>query len=306
MLGQREDELVGLDYHQVWSDDERVKLAGLLEEAMPWSGRVTREIRLVIGGQFKTFEVKITSMRDSSGDVSGRVIVLEELTELIKAKQLGAWRDAARKIAHEIKNPLTPIRLSAERMLRKHESGNEGLGSSIEEGVTIIKREVESMKSMVDEFSRFARMPNPKPAEVDLANLVSETLRLYEGIKQGVKVEAWIDPTVESAWFDGEQIKRVLINLLDNAIEATDPPGSVRVDATRRDGLLEIQVADTGRGIPEDAKEKLFLPHFSTKGRGTGLGLAIVHRIVSEHNGTIQADDNQPQGTVFTINLPLQ
>ena len=306
MLGQREDEMVGLEFRQVWADTERIKLAQLLEEAMPWSGRVTREIRLVVGGQWKTFEVKITSMRDATGEVSGRVIVLEELTELIRAKQLGAWRDAARKIAHEIKNPLTPIRLSAERMLRKHESGNEGLGSSIEEGVAIIKREVESMKSMVDEFSRFARMPYPQPAEVDLTKLVAETMHLYEGIKQGVDVDARVDPAAETAWLDGEQIKRVLINLIDNAIEATEAPGEVRVEAAQRNGNLEIRVSDTGRGIPDDAKEKLFLPHFSTKGRGTGLGLAIVHRIVSEHHGTIKADDNVPRGTVFTIHLPLQ
>ncbi len=306
MLGQREDEMVGLEFREVWADTERIKLAQLLEEAMPSSGQVRREIRLVVGGQWKTFEVKITAMRDATGEVSGRVIVLEELTELIKAKQLGAWRDAARKIAHEIKNPLTPIRLSAERMLRQYETGNEGLGSSIEEGVTIIKREVESMKSMVDEFSRFARMPHPQPAEVDLTKLVAETMHLYEGIKQGVEVDAWIDPTVETAWLDGEQIKRVLINLIDNAIEATEAPGKVRVEAAQRDGQLEIQVADTGRGIPDDAKEKLFLPHFSTKGRGTGLGLAIVHRIISEHHGTIKAVDNLPRGTVFTIHLPLR
>ena len=222
----------------------------------------------------------------------------------IRAKQLGAWRDAARKIAHEIKNPLTPIRLSAERMLRKHEAGDADLGGSIEEGVEIIKREVSSMEAMVDEFSRFARMPQPPPTEIDLADLVTETMRLYEGIKQGVEVEAEVDPDTGTAWLDGEQMKRVLINLLDNAIEATDAPGRVKVSAARRNGSLQIHVADTGRGIPEDAKEKLFLPHFSTKGRGTGLGLAIVHRIISEHRGTIRADDNRPHGTVFTIRLP--
>ena len=245
-------------------------------------------------------------MRDPTGDVSGRVMVLEEHTELIKAKQLAAWRDAARKIAHEIKNPLTPIRLSAERMLRKHESGDTDLGGSIEEGVEIIKREVSSMESMVDEFSRFARMPQPQPTEVNLVELVNETLRLYDGIKQGVEVEAEIEPDAASARLDGEQIKRVLINLLDNAIEATDAPGLVKVSAAKSNGGLRINVADTGRGIPEDARDKLFLPHFSTKGRGTGLGLAIVHRIVSEHQGTVQADDNEPRGTVFTITLPSQ
>jgi two-component system nitrogen regulation sensor histidine kinase NtrY len=304
MLSQREDELLGRDMRDAWSDPERGKLLTLLEEAMPWRGRVTREVRLWIGGRWRVFEVKITSMREPGGEVSGRVMVLEELTELIKAKQLAAWRDAARKIAHEIKNPLTPIRLSAERMLRKHQGGDKGLGGSIEEGVEIITREVASMEAMVDEFSRFARMPQPQPSEVNLRDLISETMRLYDGIKQGVVVEADVDPTTGSVWIDGEQMKRVLINLLDNAIEATEAPGRVRVSAQKSNGSLLINVSDTGRGIPDEAKEKLFLPHFSTKGRGTGLGLAIVQRIISEHHGTIQADDNAPRGTVFSIRLP--
>jgi signal transduction histidine kinase len=159
---------------------------------------------------------------------------------------------------------------------------------------------------MVDEFSRFARMPQPKPSEVDLGDLVTETMRLYDGIKHGVEVEAEVDPGTGSVWLDGEQMKRVLINLLDNAIEATEAPGTVRVSAVKSNGSLLINVADTGRGIPDEAKEKLFLPHFSTKGRGTGLGLAIVQRIVSEHHGTIQADDNSPHGTIFSIRLPAK
>ena len=306
MLAQREDELLGRDMRDAWDDAERGKLLILLEEAMPWRGRVTREIRLWIGGRWRVFEVKITSMRDPGGEVSGRVVVLEELTELIKAKQSAAWRDAARKIAHEIKNPLTPIRLSAERMLRKHEGGDAGLGGSIEEGVEIIKREVDSMEAMVDEFSRFARLPQPQPSEVDLEDLVNETMRLYEGIKQGVEVEAEIDPRTGKVWLDGEQMKRVLMNLLDNAIEATDAPGLVRVAAAKNNGSLTIDVSDTGGGIPDEAREKLFLPHFSTKGRGTGLGLAIVQRIVSEHHGTIQAGNNTPRGTIFSIRLPAK
>ena len=117
-------------------------------------------------------------------------------------------------------------------------------------------------------------------------------------------MEARIDDTAHSAWLDNEQIKRALINLLDNAIEATDPPGTIAVSATKTNGHLQIRVADSGRGIPSEKKSKLFLPHFSTKRRGTGLGLAIVHRIVSDHLGTIEVDDNQPRGTIFTITLP--
>ncbi|MEE8137445.1 MAG: ATP-binding protein, partial [Thermoanaerobaculia bacterium] len=199
-----------------------------------------------------------------------------------------------------------PIKLSAERLLRKYQQGGADLGAALEEGVEIITREVEALKGMVDEFTRFARMPRPRPTEVDLKKLLEETLNLYEGLKPGVEIESRIDASADKAWLDGEQLKRALINLLDNALEATEPPGRVTVSAQKLNGSLQIRVADSGRGIPGRTKDKLFLPHFSTKGRGTGLGLSIVHRIVSEHHGTIRADDNHPRGTVFTIELPQQ
>jgi two-component system nitrogen regulation sensor histidine kinase NtrY len=162
------------------------------------------------------------------------------------------------------------------------------------------------MKSMVDEFSRFARMPRPQPTEVDLRQMVEETLSLYQGLKPGVEVRGQIGSNAKKARLDGEQMKRVLINLLDNAIEATEPPGRVTVSVHKLNGRLKIEITDSGKGIPAQAKDKLFFPHFSTKGRGTGLGLSIVHRIVSEHHGTIRAHDNKPQGTVFTIHLPQE
>jgi two-component system nitrogen regulation sensor histidine kinase NtrY len=231
-------------------------------------------------------------------------VVLEDLTELIQAQQLAAWSEAARRVAHEIKNPLTPIRLAAERLLRKHAEGDPQLGQALEDSVEIIVREVETMKRMVDEFSRFARMPRPQPAEVDMERLLEETLHLYRDLKPGVEVAGEVAPAARQARLDGEQIKSALINLLDNAVEATAAPGQVEVRVAARDGHLEIQIADTGPGIPPEAKSKLFLPYFSTKGRGTGLGLAIVHRIVTDHHGTIRVDDNRPRGTVFTIALP--
>ena len=224
--------------------------------------------------------------------------------ELLEANRLAAWNEAARRIAHEIKNPLTPIRLAAERMQVKKAQGDPGLDKAIDEGVEIIVREVEHLKEMVDEFSRYARMPRPRPVEVDLARLVGDTLGLYRDVKPGVEVEARIGDGAASALLDPEQVRRALINLLDNAVEATDAPGRVTVSARRDDGHLEIQVADTGRGLPPDSRDKLFLPYYSTKGRGTGLGLAIVYRIVTDHHGTIRVEDNQPQGTVFTVELP--
>jgi two-component system nitrogen regulation sensor histidine kinase NtrY len=162
---------------------------------------------------------------------------------------------------------------------------------------------------MVDEFSRYARMPRPRPTQVDLDRLVGDTLNLYRDLKPGVAVEGKVEDGASPALIDGEQVRRALINLLDNAVEATEAPGKVTVSAFRSDlngGHLQIKVADTGRGIPPESREKLFLPYYSTKGRGTGLGLAIVHRIVTDHNGTIRVEDNQPRGTVFTVELPAE
>lgn len=297
-------DLIDRSIGEVWADAERSKLAALFAEAADRDGRLVRNVRLMLGGDWRTVEAKVSALRHPEGDLRGHVMVLEDLTELIHAQQRAAWNDAARRIAHEIKNPLTPIKLAAERLLRRHKSGDPDLGKSLEDAVEIIVREVGQMQSMVDEFSRFARMRRPQPTEVDLAQLVDDTLHLYDGLKAGVTVESDVQPDVRSAWLDGEQVKRVLINLIDNAVEATEPPGGVRVSVERNNGALRIQVADTGRGIPPEAREKLFLPHFSTKGRGTGLGLSIVRRIIAEHHGTIRVSENQPVGTVFTVEIP--
>jgi two-component system nitrogen regulation sensor histidine kinase NtrY len=306
ILRQREEEVLGRRVEEAWPDRERGKLAALLDHDPP-AGQGSREVHLILGGEWKTFEAKVTPMRGPGGALLGRVLVIEDLTELIKAQQLAAWNEAARRIAHEIKNPLTPIRLGAERLQRKAEQGDPGLARAVLDAADIIVREVGTIQQMVDEFSRFARMPRPRPTAVDLGRLLEETLHLYRNLKPGVEIEGGVAgplPLPEIK-LDGEQIKRVLINLLDNAVEATDPPGRVTISAQANDGHLEIQVRDTGRGIPPESKEKLFLPYFSTKGRGTGLGLAIVHRIVADHHGSVRVEDNVPKGSVFTLELPL-
>ncbi len=314
ILRQREEEVLGRRVEEAWPDSERGKLAALLAHDPPagQETRGSREVHLILGGEWKTFEAKITPMRTPGGDLLGRVLVIEDLTELIKAQQLAAWNEAARRIAHEIKNPLTPIRLGAERLQRKAEQGDPGLARAVLDAVDIIVREVGTIQQMVDEFSRFARMPRPRPTVVDLPRLLEETLHLYRNLKPGVEIEdgngvgGTLAPLpLPEIRLDGEQIKRVLINLLDNAVEATDPPGRITVSAEANDGHLEIQVRDTGRGIPPESKEKLFLPYFSTKGRGTGLGLAIVHRIVADHHGSVRVEDNTPKGSVFTLELPI-
>ena len=306
ILCQREEDVIGHDIHEVWSDCERGKLVVLLEEEFTAGGQINSQIRMVLGGVWKTLEVKIKTLPDPRGMLGGRVVVLEDLTELIYAQKMATWNEVARRIAHEIKNPLTPIKLTAERLVRKHRQGDPELGKTLEEGMEVIVREVSSLKNMVDEFSRFARMPRPRPRDIDLEQMAAEMLGLYQGLKPGVEVDSRIEPDAASVRFDPEQLKSVLINLLDNAIEATEAPGRVTLSSSRRNGYVLVNVADTGRGIPAEEKGKLFLPYYSTKGRGTGLGLSIVHRIVTDHNSNLHVGDNVPRGAVFTLEIPLQ
>jgi len=302
MLHQTEAQVLGQTLESAWSDDQRRKLLALFEYDP--LGRSRREVQLRLGGQWKTLEVHLSTMFDAAGEITGHVLVLEDLTELIQAQQLATWSEAARRIAHEIKNPLTPIKLAAERMLHKHRADAPDLGSTLEDGVATIVREVESMKQMVDEFSRFARMPMPQPADVDLESLFGDTLELYRNVKPGLELSYSVDASTPTARFDKEQMRGVLVNLIDNAVEATEAPGKINLLATSSNGSVVLSVADTGSGIPAGDKEKLFQPYFSTKGRGTGLGLAIVFRVVNDHRGTIHVEDNEPTGTVFRIELP--
>ena len=295
---------IGKPIGEIWSDPARAQLAGLLEQATDETPRVTRTIRIFLGGQWKTFEVKVRAMRQAKGPARGWVMVLEDLTELMEAQQRAAWNEAARRVAHEIKNPLTPIRLSAERILKRFQKGDEQLGEVIESGVAMIRHEVDSLRQMVDEFSRFARMRPPHLRPANIQGLVAETVRLYSDLKRDVSIEAEVAPEAGEAVIDRAQIKQVLINLIDNAMEAIDPPGSIRVTAAKANGALEIDVIDTGPGIATEARDKLFMPYFSTKGRGTGLGLSIVHRIISDHHGTVVIKDNEPHGTIFSVSIP--
>ncbi|MFN7942945.1 MAG: ATP-binding protein [Thermoanaerobaculia bacterium] len=306
MLRQEESALVGRTPAEAWGDAEHAPLAAFLEREAGGGRRAASEVQLVLAGERKTFEAKVTRLRAASGEAAGRVVVLEELTELVKAQKLAAWTEAARRIAHEIKNPLTPIRLAAERLLRRHRQGDAQLGPLLEESVEIIGREVATMQAMVDEFSRYAKMPGPQLAPTALRPLVAEVVALYRDVKPGVELRNLVGENLGEIWLDPEQMRRVLINLIDNALEAVEPPGTVEVSAARRDDRVEIAVADSGRGVPPELREKLFLPFFSTKKRGTGMGLAIVHRMVSDHHGTLRVEANEPHGSVFRIEIPAR
>jgi len=261
-------------------------------------GARTREVTLICSGELRYLELALARL----GEEEGWVLAMEDSTQLVQAQKLAAWNEAARRIAHEIKNPLTPIQLSAERIARKFENSDADAAQAIEEGTRTIVSEVSQLKRLVDEFSRFARMPAVHLRHAQLAEILQQAAGLYRDVKPGVSVSVTVDPEIELL-MDPEQIRRALGNLLKNAVEATEA-GEIRVSARRAPHRVVIEVADPGRGVPDRDKEKLFLPYFSTKGRGTGLGLAIVHRIVNDHDGRISVHDNHPRGTRFEIELP--
>jgi nitrogen fixation/metabolism regulation signal transduction histidine kinase len=259
----------------------------------------------------------------------GVVLVIEDLSELLAAQRAAAWSEVARRLAHEIKNPLTPIQLSAERIARSFgRLGAEDAGSAVqpangggraaerervarvvEECTTTISREVEGLKSMVDEFTRYARLPHARLEPADLNEVVRQAVSLYEERLEGVRMDVLLAPTLPGAMLDTEQIRRVFVNLIDNSFEAlAEDEGDRRITvATGHDparGLLIAEVADTGHGIARHDIERLFQPYFSTRGRGTGLGLAIVQRIMTEHGGRIRAESNRPRGARMIVELP--
>ena len=287
------------------------------------------------------------SLPRSFGEESGAVLVIEDLSELIAAQRASAWAEVARRMAHEIKNPLTPIQLSAERIAKrfahsqeqekrrkgeKEQNGNAanlseppalagGLNAKdqkpktedqtekvIKEGTQTILREVSSLKAMVDEFSRFARLPNVKLESGSLNEIIRQSALLYED--REAKIELNFAENLPNTLIDEEQLKRVFVNLIENAIEAFDKTQDDKQIAVKtfhdaaRD-LIVAEVSDNAGGITPSDFQKLFQPYFSTKGRGTGLGLAIVQRIVSEHHGKIKAVNNSPKGAKFIVELPV-
>jgi two-component system nitrogen regulation sensor histidine kinase NtrY len=302
-----EDGTVGQQARAVF---ERVDLqpigAWLASTGRSHSQPAAQEIAIQRDGQDLHLAAVATALVGESGAPEGVVLVLDDVTPLIRTQKVAAWREVARRLAHEIKNPLTPIQLSAERMRRHFAGGPPGAQALVDECTSTIVGEVESLKGLVDEFSQFARMPSPRTVPTDLAQLVRDTLVLYNGIFAAVVIEDRFAADVPLVRLDTEQIRRVIINLVDNAVEAMERRGRIVVE-TQRDAannIVRLIVADDGPGIPAAEREKLFLPYYSTKRRGSGLGLAIVRRIIAEHGGNIDVGDNTPRGTRFTIELP--
>ena len=242
---------------------------------------------------------------------SGFVLVVEDTSELLRAQKAAAWHEVARRVAHEIKNPLTPIALCADRIARQLARGEQTADTRriLHECSSTIAREVESVRALVDEFSQFTRFPAAQPVPSDLNQVVDTALSVFDGRLDGIGVEKDLADALPAVNLDREQFKRVIVNLVDNAAEAMQESLVkqlyIGTRFTEADSV-ELIVADTGCGVSREDKEKLFLPYFSTKGRGTGLGLAIVNRILADHDATIRVEDNLPAGARFIVDLPVQ
>ncbi len=272
-------------------------------------------------GQENEITVAITAAKLPAD--GGVVLVIEDLSELISAQRASAWQEVARRMAHEIKNPLTPIQLSAERIAKRFQKTghiDNGVGKRIDdkgpigdvvhESTDTILREVTSLKTLVDEFSRFARLPETKLKTGDINDVIGQAIAVFDRSVGGIEMVPELASGLPQVQLDGEQMKSVFVNLIGNAIEAFDGTTGGRKIwiSTRHDparDLVVTEVSDNGKGIAPSDMQKLFQPYFSTKGRGTGLGLAIVNRIITEHHGRIKAVTNQPQGAKFIIELPL-
>jgi two-component system nitrogen regulation sensor histidine kinase NtrY len=300
--------IVGTSAEQVLGRDDLLPLGVLVRSVGAGAGKpAAQEIALARNGREIHLAAAATALQGEAGAHEGTVLVFDDVTPLVRTQRVAAWRDVARRLAHEIKNPLTPIQLCADRMRRHFGGAPEATRALVDECTTTIVGEVESLKALVDEFAQFARMPAPRAVPSNVQAVLNDTLALYNGLFSHIRFERRFAPALPPVRMDVEQIRRVVINLVDNAIEALgNNPGVITIE-TQHDAanaVARIVIADDGPGVPVAEREKLFMPYYSTKGRGSGLGLAIVRRIVAEHGGSIEVGDNTPRGSRFVIELP--
>jgi len=269
---------------------------------------IEKQIQIVLKDRAVTVLAATNTLEDDEGNYMGLVVVFEDLTQLQKAERLAAWREVARRIAHEIKNPLTPIQLSAQRLQRKYEDKLGDDASVLKECTKTITDQVNGLKNLVNEFSRFARMPMTTPTPNNLNEVVNDAVTIFQDAHKEITFVLQPDPDMPVIKLDAEQIKRVMINLLDNAVAAS-PPGDGRIEIKtsydRIKNRARVDVIDNGSGISPEDKMKMFEPYFSTKKSGTGLGLAIVSSIISDHAGQVSVRDNAPRGTIVSFELPV-
>lgn len=305
MLALKADQILNKSYRDLLFGPH-LKLAEDIMEDLTTKQKESVEIplRLSIDGRPRSFLACINALKDEAGHNMGMVMVIDDLTELERAQRMAAWREVARRIAHEVKNPLTPITLSAQRLKRKYsQKVNE---SVFDECTLMIINHVELIRNLVNEFSAFARFPTADPKPCELPPIIEETVALYREGHPEIDFQINIQDDIPTMNLDYQQIKQAMINLVENAVSATRSSGRISISVLH-DPILKmvrLEVADNGTGILDEDKVRLFEPNFSTKKSGMGLGLTIVHSIITDHNGLISVQDNHPQGAKFVIELP--
>ena len=309
---------IGRQIGEVLPNDLSSKVAELGEELFRGRDRVREAtVTITTSAQAKHLQLTLSKLTDDQEGSLGAVLLIDDISEVVSAQRMAAWREVARRIAHEIKNPLTPIQLHAERMQRKFRGREEELEESklVAESTDAIVKQVDSLRNLVNEFSRFARMPKSNPVPADINPLIEETVAIFRGAHPEIHFRLELSPSLPQIALDREQMNRVFVNLFDNAVAAVSEvrkreEGFSAVVTTRSEynselGLVTVSVIDNGSGIARADLPRLFDPYFSTKANGTGLGLAIVSVIVSDHDGFIRAKNNEPRGAAFSIELPV-
>jgi hypothetical protein len=308
LVGLRDDiSLAGEQIESLLPADLAEDVAGLIRRGHRM-GAASTELEFRRGG--RNIHLAVTSARlEFMRGQTGNVLVVEDTSELLRAQRQVAWKEVAQRVAHEIKNPLTPIALSAERIGRHLDRGQPDSMVVIRKCSEVILACVATLRSLVDQFSALAQFPTPQPRACDIDQIVEEALMLFAGRLDGITVQRDLGAGLPSVLADPDALRRALANLIDNAAEAMQGSLlkvlSVHTALGEDGGAVEITVADTGHGLTDEIRERLFLPFYSTKQRGTGLGLSIAAKIVQEHGGSIRAEANSPKGARFLVRLPL-
>lgn len=299
-IGRSVRELLTIEYFRIFAE----MLKSMQEHGIE---SIQKELKVNVAGETLPLLMNLSVLKDHLGQEVGKILVFDDLTPILNAQRSAAWTEVARRIAHEIKNPLTPIKLSAERLRKKF--AGEIKDPAFEDCTTMIIKQVDDLKNLVNEFSNFARLPQSKPVLGSFNKCIEDTLVLFREAHSDVKFTTQLDQNLPEFKFDPDQMRRVMVNLIDNSVAASQksPQPSVTVD-TKYDRdlkLLRVAVADNGEGIPSRDRQRIFEPYFSTKEYGTGLGLAIVKRIIEDHNGFIRAHANEPKGTRMVMEIPI-
>lgn len=307
ILGVQPENVLGKRYDDALGFVDLEPIRDLFRKVEEGQGRTEEELSLSVRGRILTLRLRVSMLRDDTGALIGFVVTFDDITELLRAKKAETWQDVARRIAHEVKNPLTPIKLSAERLRKKFNEKSEDFHQVFDELSLTIIQQTDGLKNLLDEFSEFARIPRPNPALQRLEPIVDSVVNLYASAHRNIQFLKDIPADLPDLFLDQEQMKRVFINLFKNAVEVMDGGGEIRVSARQHgEEKVRIDVADTGPGISAEDVARIFEPYFSRKKKGGGLGLAIVERIIADHNGSIHAEQNKPHGARFVIELPVK